>query len=110
MGIRIGPVKLTHPVILAPMSGVTDPPFRRLVKRLGAGLVVTEMIASKAMVDATRRTMRMLEGVDGDYLDGLDTPHRCRRPFRAESRDVPSQIGGRELDDCAALGRLHRVP
>jgi tRNA-dihydrouridine synthase B len=48
-------------VILAPMSGVTDLPFRRLVKRLGAGLVVSEMIASQAMVRENRRTLLRAE-------------------------------------------------
>jgi tRNA-dihydrouridine synthase B len=50
MAINIGNIKLESNVILAPMSGVTDPPYRRLVKKYGAGLVVSEMIASKAMV------------------------------------------------------------
>jgi tRNA-dihydrouridine synthase B len=54
MSIQIGPVTLSDPVILAPMSGVTDMPFRRLVKREGAGLVVSEMIASED-VDQLRR-------------------------------------------------------
>lgn len=57
--IRVGDVDITEPVILAPMSGVTDMPFRRLVKRFGAGLVVSEMIASEAMIRATRRSMKM---------------------------------------------------
>ena len=47
--IAVGPVILPNPVILAPMSGVTDAPFRRLVARLGAGLVVSEMAASAAL-------------------------------------------------------------
>ncbi len=59
MGISIGAVTLAAPVLLAPMSGVTDLPFRRLVKRLGAGLVVSEMIASEAAVRANRQTLRM---------------------------------------------------
>ncbi len=59
MTVSIGPITLAEPVILAPMSGVTDMPFRRLVKRCGAGLVVSEMIASQAMIRATRRTMKM---------------------------------------------------
>ncbi len=46
MSIWLDSVALADPVILAPMSGVTDLPFRRLVKRHGAGLVVSEMIAS----------------------------------------------------------------
>lgn len=59
MSIRVGPVSLTEPVLLAPMSGVTDLPFRRLVKRFGAGLVVSEMIASEAMIRQTRQSMTM---------------------------------------------------
>lgn len=58
--LTIGQVVLDNPVILAPMSGVTDMPFRRLVKRMGAGLVVSEMIASQAMIRETRQTMQMV--------------------------------------------------
>src|SRR5437660_12201903 len=57
--LDIGPVRIEDPVILAPMSGVTDMPFRRLVKRCGAGLVVSEMIASEAMIRHTRQSMKM---------------------------------------------------
>src|SRR5260221_322261 len=59
MSIAIGPITLADPVILAPMSGVTDLPFRRLVKSFGAGLVVSEMIASEAMIRQTRQSMAM---------------------------------------------------
>ena len=59
MTIQIGPVRLESQVILAPMSGVSDLPFRRLVKGWGAGLVVSEMIASKAMIRAAEKTLRM---------------------------------------------------
>jgi tRNA-dihydrouridine synthase B len=59
MSIAIGPVRLEDAVLLAPMSGVTDLPFRRLVKRHGAGLVVSEMIASEAMIRQTRQSMTM---------------------------------------------------
>jgi tRNA-dihydrouridine synthase B len=61
MGIAIGPIHLDDPVILAPMSGVTDMPFRRLVKRFGAGLVVSEMIASEAMIRENRRSLQMAQ-------------------------------------------------
>jgi tRNA-dihydrouridine synthase B len=57
--IQIGPVQINDPVILAPMSGVTDMPFRQMVKRGGAGLVVSEMIASAAMVRENRKTLLM---------------------------------------------------
>ncbi|HTZ77529.1 MAG TPA: tRNA dihydrouridine synthase DusB [Stellaceae bacterium] len=61
MSIQIGPVRVGDPVILAPMSGVTDLPFRRLVKQHGAGLVVSEMIASEAMIRASRQSLKMAE-------------------------------------------------
>src|SRR5690348_4763265 len=57
-------VRVEEPVILAPMSGVTDLPFRRLAKQLGAGMVVSEMIASWAMIRENRKTLAMSE-VDG---------------------------------------------
>jgi tRNA-dihydrouridine synthase B len=57
--IDLGGVRIETPVILAPMSGVTDLPFRRLARRLGTGLVVSEMIASWAMVRENRNTLRM---------------------------------------------------
>jgi tRNA-dihydrouridine synthase B len=56
--IQIGPVRIDAPVILAPMTGVTDRPFRRIVKRYGAGLTVTEMIASQAMIRETRQSLQ----------------------------------------------------
>ena len=56
--IRIGPVEVGSPVILAPMTAVTDLPFRRIVKRYGAGLTVSEMIASQAMVRETRQSLQ----------------------------------------------------
>jgi tRNA-dihydrouridine synthase B len=62
--ISLGRVTIDTPVILAPMSGVTDLPFRRLARELGAGLVVSEMIASWAMVRENAATLRMA-GLDG---------------------------------------------
>ncbi len=56
--ISIGPVRIDAPVILAPMTGVTDRPFRRIVKRYGAGLTVTEMIASQAAIRETRQSIQ----------------------------------------------------
>src|ERR687894_1249935 len=56
--ITVGPVRIDAPVILAPMTGVTDLPFRRIVKRYGAGLTVSEMIASQAMVRETRQSLQ----------------------------------------------------
>src|ERR1700712_134570 len=56
--INIGPVRIETPVILAPMTGVTDMPFRTIVRRYGSGLNVTEMIASPAMIRETRQSLQ----------------------------------------------------
>jgi len=61
VSIRVGSVTLADPVILAPMSGVSDLPFRRIVKRHGAALVVSEMIASEAAIRATRQSLTMAQ-------------------------------------------------
>ncbi len=59
MSIAVGPLQFSMPVVLAPMSGVTDLPFRRLVKRLGADLVVSEMIASQAMIRQSKESLKL---------------------------------------------------
>jgi tRNA-dihydrouridine synthase B len=56
--IEIGGVRIDCPVVLAPMTGVTDRPFRTLVRRYGSGLNVTEMIASEAAIRETRQSVQ----------------------------------------------------
>ena len=56
--IHVGPVRIYTPVLLAPMTGVTDLPFRRAVRRFGSGLNVTEMIASQAAIRETRQSLQ----------------------------------------------------
>ena len=56
--IQIGPVRIDTPVILAPMTGVTDLPFRKVVRAFGSGLNVTEMIASQAAIRETRQSIQ----------------------------------------------------
>ena len=81
MTIFVDTLQIEDPVILAPMSGVTDAPFRRLVKQMGVGLVVSEMIASRSVIQQTRESMRraqadapgdpfviQLAGTDGETM------------------------------------------
>jgi tRNA-dihydrouridine synthase B len=76
--LAIGPVQARNRVFLAPLSGISDLPFRQLAWRYGAGLVVTEMVASRELVTERRESRVRLRG------DGID-PHVV-------------QLAGREAD------------
>jgi tRNA-dihydrouridine synthase B len=56
--MQIGPYKLANPLILAPMAGVTDRPFRQLCKKLGAGMAVSEMVSSNSLLWGSEKTKR----------------------------------------------------
>jgi nifR3 family TIM-barrel protein len=58
--LQIGPLSVDPPVVLAPMAGVTDAPFRGVCSRFGAGLYVSEMITARALVERNERTLSML--------------------------------------------------
>ncbi len=58
--LRIGPLALDLPVVLAPMAGVTNRAFRRLCREMGAGLYVSEMITARALVEGNARTLDMV--------------------------------------------------
>jgi len=59
--VRIGPIVVDPPVVLAPMAGITNAPFRRLCRRFGAGLYVSEMITARALVEGSAKTRRLAE-------------------------------------------------
>lgn len=88
MAFSIGPIKFEDPVFLAPMTGVTDLPFRRMVRRYGAGLVFSEMIASRPMIEEYRRTGKLRETY------GDETP-------------IAVQLAGCEPDTIAEAARIH---
>ena len=56
--MRIGPYQLRNNLIVAPMAGVTDRPFRQLCKRMGAGMAVSEMVASNSLLYGSEKTRR----------------------------------------------------
>ncbi|MBB5372930.1 tRNA dihydrouridine synthase DusB [Acidocella aromatica] len=90
-------VTLQHPVILAPLSGVTDLPFRALVKEMGAGLVVSEMIASWAMVRENRNTLRMAEVVAGGGPSSVQLAG-CEPEAMAEAAKIAVGLGADLVD------------
>jgi len=95
--IEIGPIKIETPVLLAPMSGVTDLPFRRLVKQRGVGLVISEMIASAAMIHATRRSMRMATSCAEEFPMAVQLAG-CRPKMVAEAAKLNVDRGAAMID------------
>ncbi len=97
MTISLGSLTLEDPVILAPMSGVTDLPFRRLVKRLGAGLVVSEMIASEAMIRETRQSLTMAKSCAEEQPMAVQLAG-CEPRVMAEAAKLNADRGARMID------------
>jgi tRNA-dihydrouridine synthase B len=97
MAITLGSLTLEHSVILAPMSGVSDLPFRRLVKRLGAGLVVSEMIASEAMIRETRQSLTMAKSCAEEQPMAVQLAG-CEPRVMAEAAKLNADRGARIID------------
>ena len=95
--IHIGPLEIDNPIVLAPMSGVTDMPFRRLVKRAGAGLVVSEMIASRAMVYAARKSIKMASHCADEYPISVQLAG-CEPDVMAEAARINEDRGAAIID------------
>jgi tRNA-dihydrouridine synthase B len=95
--IDVGPVRLQDPVILAPMSGVTDMPFRRMVKKGGAGLVVSEMIASAAMVRENRKTLLMAKNSPEEFPMAVQLAG-CEPEVMAEAAKLNEDRGAAIID------------
>jgi len=99
--LSIGPITLANPVLLAPMSGVTDAPFRRIVASLGAGLVVSEMTACAALAGSGRAAeCRMARRRIADHGDG---PHvvqlaGCEAQWMAEGARLAQDAGADVID------------
>ena len=92
----IGPLTVPNPVLLAPMSGVTDAPFRRLVSELGAGLVVSEMTASEALIEGDRNAVLRIEGQGvGTHVVQLAG---CEPHWMAEGAKIAEAAGADIID------------
>ena len=86
--MQIGSYVLSSPVILAPMAGVTDRPFRQLCRQLGAGLAVSEMVTSNALLWQAAKTLRRLD-------------------HRGESEPISVQIAGADPAQMAVAARYN---
>ena len=71
MVLKIGPIEVDPPVVLAPMAGVTNPAFRRLCRGFGPALYVSEMITARALVEGNPKTFRMVARAEGEPVHSV---------------------------------------
>lgn len=95
-GIAIGGTTLPNPVVLAPMSGVTDAPFRRLAEGLGAGLVVSEMVATSKLADGRRDAVLRADG-SGVAINAVQLAG-CEARWMAEGARIAESAGAAIID------------
>ncbi|MFT6077122.1 MAG: tRNA-dihydrouridine synthase B, partial [Rickettsiales bacterium] len=97
MSIKIGNIQLENNVLLAPMSGVTDLPFRRLVKSFGASLVISEMIASRAMIIQTKDSLKKCQKDDSHFPMSVQLAG-CDPEVMAEAAKINVDLGADIID------------
>ncbi|MFT4718267.1 MAG: tRNA-dihydrouridine synthase B [Rickettsiales bacterium] len=96
--IKIGnKITLESNVLLAPMSGVTDLPFRKLVKKFGASLLISEMIASRAMIMQTESSMQKCQKDDPNSLTSVQLAG-CDPKIMAEAAKLNEDLGASIID------------
>jgi tRNA-dihydrouridine synthase B len=95
--IQIDKITLPDNVLLAPLSGVTDLPFRRLVKKFGAPLVISEMIASRAMILQTRESLKKCQKDDAIYPMSVQLAG-CDPEVMAEAAKLNEDLGADIID------------
>jgi nifR3 family TIM-barrel protein len=95
-GLRIGPVAVPNRVFLAPMSGITDTPFRRLAEKLGAGLVVSEMTAGAGLVRGEREA-RVRSAGEGVAIHVVQLAG-CEARWMAEGARIAEAQGAHIID------------
>ncbi len=93
---RIGNIAVRNGVMLAPMSGITDAPFRRVVSQLGAGLVVSEMTASDALIEGRRNAVLRAEG-QGTGIHVVQLAG-CEPHWMAEGARIAEGAGAQIID------------
>ncbi len=94
--MNIGKLKLKNSVFLAPMSGISDYPYREIVKKFGPGLVFSEMIASRALIEKNRKTLKMIKK-DSNYLYAIQIAG-CDPKVMGEAAKMCEDFGADIID------------
>ena len=87
MSFKIGNVEIKNPVVLAPMAGYSNTSFRKIIKRMGAGLIYAEMVSDKALTYQNEKTFRLLKMSD-------------------EERPIAQQIFGSDVDTFVKAAKI----
>ncbi|MEO9223445.1 MAG: tRNA dihydrouridine synthase DusB [Acidimicrobiales bacterium] len=96
--LAIGPIALDVPVVLAPMAGVTNAPFRQLCRRFGAGLYVSEMITARAVVEGNDRTRKLAAFAPGESPRSLQLYGTDPSTTAEAIRIVVGELGVEHID------------
>lgn len=94
--LRIGAIELSPPLVLAPLSGVSDLPFRLMNRKFGCGLAFTEMVSAEALKRKIPRTLRMLDTANGDRPLGLQL-------LSANGDSLRQALDALSMDDYAVV-------
>src|SRR5580700_4426103 len=98
--LSIGSIKLPNPVLLAPMTGITDAPFRRQAAALGAGLVISEMTACAALASDEHKGKHVARRRIADHGAGLHVVQLagCEAYWMAEGTRIAEDSGASVID------------
>ena len=98
MALKIGPLALDPPVVLAPMAGVTNPAFRQLCREFGPGLYVSEMITARAVIERNDKTIRMAARAAGEQVHSVQLYGVDPSVMSEAVRIVVEELGADHVD------------
>lgn len=109
--VSLGELKLNTPVIIAPMAGVTDYPYRQILREYGADLCFTEMVSSHGLVQANKKTEKLLnfsrrDGQIGVQLFGAEPDIMARAAFLVEEKFKPDLI---DINMCCPAPKVTKT-
>ncbi len=98
MELKLGAITVDPPVVLAPMAGVTNPPFRQLCREFGPAIFVSEMITARALVERNPKTMRMVQPGPGERPHSIQLYGVDPAVMDAAARILVSEVGVDHID------------
>ncbi|MCL2026112.1 MAG: tRNA dihydrouridine synthase DusB [Leptospirales bacterium] len=88
MNIKLGPIEIDNPLVLAPVAGFTDSPYRRIARRFGCGFSMTELVSAEGIIRNNKKTMELLEFTDEERPLGIQIFGRDREVMAKAAKIV----------------------